>query len=93
MRPRFGAQFINGPKGLLFSVVPFCGMSPCDLLQASVHSSVFEFLKEAPCFLIHSLYCMLRIVSYELLSYGETDTPFTLCDFFLARALLSFRYY
>ena len=36
---------------------------------------------------------MLRIVSYELLSYGETDTPFTLCVFFLARALLSFRYY
>ena len=89
-----GASAFPGPYGPLFFVVPFCGMSPCGLLQVSVHSSVFEFLKEAPpCFLVHSLYCMLRIVSYELLSYGETDTPFTLCVFFLARALLSFRYY
>ena len=39
---------INGPKGLLFFVVPFYGMSPCGLLQASVHSCVFEFPKEAP---------------------------------------------
>lgn len=77
----------------LFFVMPFYGMSPWGLLQASVHSSVLEFPKEAPCFLVHALYCMLRIVSYELLSYGETDSPFALCVFFLGRALFLFRYY
>ncbi len=61
-----GASAFPGPFGLLFFVVPFYGMSPCGLLQASVHSSVFEFLKEAPLLsgsfaLLHAPHCLLRV--------------------------------
>ena len=68
-----------------------CRLVACSKLQFI--PVCLSFLKKPPCFLVHALCCMLCIVSYELLSYGETDTPFTLCVFFLARALLSFRYY
>ena len=50
-------------RALFLFLGTFCGMSSCGLLQVSVHSSVFEFPKEAPLLsgsfaLLHASHCL-----------------------------------